>query len=330
LIISQTPLRISFAGGGTDLKDYWKINGGEVLSSTIDKYVYVIVKRRFDDLIYLNYSKKVITDKVSKISHGLIREAMNMTGMGKGLELTTLADIPSEGSGLGSSSSITVGLLNALYAYKGEQVTAERLAKESCEIEIDILGNPIGKQDQYAAAYGGLNKITFKPNGNVKVQRIKMTNENNLKFGSNLLLFYTNITRNSSDILFDQKKDTSKNLKYLNKLKLRVPALKKIIESDNSYDEIGHILDEGWKDKRKLSKLISNETINDMYNSARNAGAIGGKISGAGGGGFLLLYVPRYKQDLVRKELSEFREFPFMLEPDGSKIIFNVKREYWR
>ena len=172
MIISQTPLRISFVGGGTDLKEYWEAEEGKVISSAIDKYVFVIIKQRFDDMIYLNYSEKVITDDVYKIPHDLIREAMIKTGVDRGVEITTLADIPSEGSGLGSSSSITVGLLNSMYAYTGEQVTAERLAQEACEIEIGILEKPIGKQDQYIAAYGGLREITFCKDGTVDIKKI--------------------------------------------------------------------------------------------------------------------------------------------------------------
>ena len=231
MIISQTPLRISFVGGGTDLKEYWEEEEGKVLSTAIDKYVYVIIKQRFDDMIYLNYSEKIITDDVSKIPHGLIRESMIKTGINEGVEITTLADIPSEGSGLGSSSSITVGLLNALYAYTGEQVTAERLALEACEIEIDILKKPIGKQDQYIAAYGGLREIIFKKDATVDIKKIHLSNGKKLQFGSNMLLFYTNISRKSETILSQQKNDIPKTLNVLRKLKSYVPVVKNILEN---------------------------------------------------------------------------------------------------
>jgi len=184
MIISQTPLRISFAGGGTDLPSFYHHEDGWVISSAIDKYIFVIIKERFDNKIYINYSKKEIVDRVDDIEHDLVREAMRKTGVEKGVEITTLADIPSSGSGLGSSSSVTVGLLNALYAYRGELVTAERLAREACDIEINILGKPIGKQDQYIAAYGGVRFFQFKSNEEVVVEPINLDNSRKRKFGS--------------------------------------------------------------------------------------------------------------------------------------------------
>lgn len=330
MIISQTPLRISFVGGGTDLEDFWKFEDGKVLSTAIDKYIYVIVKERFDDLIYINYSRKEIVEDVSQIKHDLVREAMRMTGVEKGVEITTLADIPSEGSGLGSSGSVTVGLLNALYAYKGEQVTAERLAREACQIEIDILGKPIGKQDQYIAAYGGLKEFIFHPDSSVTVKNVNISNGDRRVFGSNILLFFTNMTRKSSFILKDQKKNTRKNFDILRRMRDQVEEFKAVLENSSNFDRAGHILHEAWLLKQKLDNKISNETINDMYMKAINAGALGGKISGAGGGGFLMLYVPRENQNSVREALKDYRELPFMLEPDGSKIIFNIKRNYWK
>ena len=326
MIISQTPLRISFVGGGTDLKEYWEAEEGKVLSSAIDKYVYVIIKRRFDDMIYINYSEKVITDDVYKIPHDLVRETMIKTGVDQGVEITMLADIPSEGSGLGSSSSITVGLLNALYAYQGEQVTAERLAQEACEIEIDFLKKPIGKQDQYIAAYGGLREITFCKDGTVDINKINISNGKKLSFGSNMLLFYTNITRKSETILTQQKKDIPKKLGILGKIKSHVPEVKNILENGLPLDKLGYILNNAWREKCELNSNVTTDMIDNMYRKAISAGALGGKISGAGGGGFLLLFVPREKQNSVREKLSDYREFPFMLEPDGSKIIFNIKR----
>ena len=201
MIITQTPLRISFAGGGTDFPDYYRQDTGRVLSTAIDKYLFVIVKERFDNRIYVNYSQKEIVDRIDDLQHELVREAMRKTGVLDGVEITTLADIPSEGSGLGSSSSITVGLLNALYAYQGEQVPAERLAREACEIEIDILGKPIGVQDQYIAAYGGLRLFTFGSEGRVQADRVNMTDIMRRRLSNNLMLFFTNRTRRSSEIL---------------------------------------------------------------------------------------------------------------------------------
>ena len=330
MIISQTPLRISFVGGGTDLKEFWEIEEGKVLSSTIDKYVYVIVKERFDDLIYLNYSKKEIVESISEIKHELIREAMIMAGITSGIEVTTLADIPSEGSGLGSSSSITVGLLNAFYTHRGVQVTAEQLANEACEIEIDILNKPIGKQDQYIAAYGGLREITFKSDCTVDIERVNINSEDLRIFGSNILLFYTNITRKSSTILEEQKSRTKDKFEILRTMRDQVPKFRKVLENSVPFDDVGHILHKAWMMKKQLASKITDSHIDHMYESARNSGALGGKISGAGGGGFLILYVPREKQDSIRQALNDYREFPFMLESDGSKIIFNVKRSYWK
>ena len=330
MIISQTPLRISFVGGGTDLEDFWSLEPGKVLSTAIDKYIYVVVKERFDDLIYVNYSEKEVVEKVSDLKHDLVREAMIKAGIKKGLEITTLADIPSEGSGLGSSSSVIVGLLNAFYAYQGKQVTAEQLAKEACEIEIDILGKPIGKQDQYIAAYGGMREINFLSDNKVKVETIKIKSTNRLVFGSNLLLFYTDITRQSSDILTKQKAETQNKRDILKQIRDQVPRVKEILECGPSYDEVGHMLHKTWELKKQITEKITNPRINEMYQKARKAGALGGKISGAGGGGFLLLYVPRDKQNKVRIALKEYREFPFMLDPYGSKIIFNIRRDYWK
>lgn len=330
MIISQTPLRISFVGGGTDLEDFWKHTEGKVLSSTIDKYVYVIVKERFDDLIYINYSIKEIVHNIDEIQHELVREAMKKTGMTGGVEITTLADIPSEGSGLGSSSSITVGLLNAFHQYMGDQVTAEQLAQEACEIEINILGKPIGKQDQYIAAYGGIREITFHTDGSVTTEKVNINNSDYRVFGSNVLLFYTNLTRKSSTILSEQKKNMIDKMNILAKMRDQVPELRKVLESRSDMDKAGIILNEAWLLKKQLSHKISKPFIDEMYDKALKVGALGGKISGAGGGGFLMLYVPREKQNSVRKALKDFRELPFMLEPDGSKIIFNIKRDYWK
>jgi D-glycero-alpha-D-manno-heptose-7-phosphate kinase len=324
MIISQTPLRISFVGGGTDLKSFYHKEDGMVISTTIDKYVYVIVKERFDDKIYINYTQREIVDQISEIKHDLVREAMKKTGVLKGVEITTLADVPSEGSGLGSSSSLTVGLLNALYTFAGVQVTAEHVAREACEIEIDICKKPIGKQDQYIAAYGGLNKITFHPDDSVSVSRLPVYNSNLLRLGSHLLLFYTNKTRKADEILSKQKKRTEDKRKMLRLMRDFVPQLEDSLV-DGKYDGLGKLLHENWLLKKSLVNTISNSDIDKMYEKAIDAGALGGKICGAGGGGFLLLYVKKGKQDSVRAALKDYRELPFMLDPYGTRIIFNVR-----
>lgn len=325
MVISETPLRISFVGGGTDLKSFYHMEDGMVLSTTIDKYIYVIVKERFDDKIFVNYSIKEIVNDVSEIKHELVREAMIKTGVLSGVEITTLADIPSEGSGLGSSSSVTVGLLNALYNFAGKLVTAERLAQEASEIEIEICKKPIGKQDQYIAAYGGLNKITFHPDETVSISRLPLSNGDLRRLCSNILLFYTNKTRKSDDILKRQKEDTGNKREVLGKMRDAVRILEDAL-IDKKFDKLGELLHENWLLKKSLVDTISNNDIDEMYERALNAGAVGGKIAGAGGGGFLLLYVPTREQDSVRTAMNDYKEFPFMLDPIGTRIIFNFRR----
>ncbi|NQV18387.1 MAG: GHMP kinase [Armatimonadetes bacterium] len=322
MIISKTPLRISFIGGGSDLEDHYQHSEGKVISSAIDKYIYVIIKERFDDKIYINYSKKEIINAVDEIEHDLVRESMRKTGIKDSIEITTLADIPSEGSGLGSSSTVTVGLLHAFYAYQGEIVTKECLAREACEIEIDILRKPIGKQDQYIAAFGGVNQITFNKDNTVDVEKIELCDEQYRKFGSNILLFYTDKTRKSSEILSEQKKNTKEKLDVLKKMVCLVEPFKQNLLNKN-YDKLGELLHQNWNFKKSLASKITNGQIDNMCQTALKAGAIGCKISGAGGGGFMMFYVPRNKQDNVREALKDYRELPFMLDKYGSRIIFD-------
>ncbi|MDP2364620.1 MAG: GHMP kinase [Ignavibacteria bacterium] len=325
MIISQTPLRISISGGGTDFREYYSQKEGFVVSTAIDKYIFVIVKERFDDLIYVNYTKKEIVESVSEIQHELVKEVLKKTGLSKGIEITMLADVPSEGSGLGSSSSLTVGLLNAIYAYQGIQVTSEQLAMEACEIEINILKKPIGKQDQYIAAYGGLRTIKFNKDGRVETKLLIIPNNLKRKLGANLLLFYTNITRKSASILTEQKNSINQKIEYHDKIKLLAKEVEYNLEK-GFVDETGNILAKNWNLKKNLSSNVTNNEIDDMYDKAVNGGAIGGKIAGAGGGGFLLVYCKRENQDNLREQMKNYREMSFMLEPHGSKIIFNYSR----
>ena len=273
MVISQTPLRISFVGGGTDLKEFYHETPGSVLSSAIDKYIYVIVKERFDEKIYLNYSEKEIVDDVYEIKHELIREAMIKTGVTSGVEITTLADIPSEGSGLGSSSSVLVGVLHALYSYSGHTVTAERLAIEACEIEIDILKKPIGKQDQYIAAFGGLREIIFNSDESVIVRGVNLSKDMHRQYGSNILLYYTDDTRKSSSILESQRSKTGKNFSNMVKMRNQVIRFKEILEEGADVEQLGVIMHEGWELKKSLSSKISNGQIDIMYEKALKAGA---------------------------------------------------------
>jgi D-glycero-alpha-D-manno-heptose-7-phosphate kinase len=328
MIITQTPLRISFAGGGTDFHDYYRRSGGCVLSTAIDKYIFVIVKERFDDRIRIGYSRTEMVDSVGEIEHELAREAMRKVGIERGIEISTMADIPSEGSGLGSSSAVTVGLLHALYAYKGELVTPDQLAREACEIEIDILGKPIGKQDQYIAAYGGLRLIEFQSDDSVSVQSVPLNDERRRRFGESLLLFYTGVTRKADNILAEQKNNIESRLDTLDLLRAQTREIHEALTNGfpEGMNRVGRILDAGWHHKRRLTDKISNADIDALYERALDAGATGGKIAGAGGGGFLLLFCPPDRQSAVRQALVHLKELPFALERDGTKVIFNVRR----
>lgn len=329
MLISQTPLRISFAGGGTDLKAFYKDSEGFVVSTAIDKYVYVLIKERFDDKIYLNYAaRKEIIDSVDQIQHELVREAAKITGINRGFELATFADIPSEGSGLGSSSSLTVGLLNAMYNYLGKQVTNDQLAEEACQIEIDLLHKPIGKQDQYIAAHGGLSAITFHANETVSTKRFELTEKQRHDLGSRLMLFFTNITRQASSILTEQRDKTTERRKSLEGIYDLGRRIEGAIET-KSFDEIGNVLHENWLLKRELASGITTTEIDNMYEAAVQGGATGGKVAGAGGGGFLLLYVPPENHGSVRNALRGYRQMPFMLDSHGASIIFNQRRYQW-
>ncbi len=323
MIITQTPLRISFAGGGTDFREFFTKHGGCVVSTAIDKYVYTIVKKRFDNRIYINYSKKEIVDSVDQIQHELVREAMRKTGVKDGIEISFLADIPSTGSGLGSSSSVTVGVLNALYHYQGIAPPAEKLAEEACEIEIDICGKPIGVQDQYIAAFGGLRFFDFKKDGSVVPVALNADESLRDDLDAHLMLFFTDRTRKSETILSEQKKNIPEKEKILRQMASEARGLKKALETGGYY-QVGRALRRGWEHKKKLASKISDPQLDLWYRKALDAGAAGGKISGAGGGGFFLLFVPPNNRQKVRQALSDLQEMPTHLERDGSKVIFNT------
>jgi D-glycero-alpha-D-manno-heptose-7-phosphate kinase len=324
MIVVKTPLRISFVGGGSDLKAFYSRQNGQVVCAAIDKFVYAIVKERFDDLIYINYSKKETVTHVEEIQHDLVREAMKITGVDKGIEITTLADIPSSGSGLGSSSSITVALLHALYTYQNILVTAEQLAREACRIEIEILGKPIGRQDQYAAAYGGVNRLIFDKDDSVRRHTIGMDRGVARKFSSSLLLYFTGITRSADAILNRQKSNMDDNEK-----RTVMQSMVDLVEpfagamEKGQIEDCGRLLGRNWELKQQIAHGISNPVIDAMHERAMEAGALAGKVCGAGGGGFLLLVVARENQNRVFEAMEEFRELPFMIEKCGSKIIFD-------
>ena len=300
-------------------------DGGCVLSSAIDKFIFLVIKERFDAKLRVGYTRTEMVDGVDEIQHELIREALRLTGIRSGVEITTMGDIPSEGSGLGSSSTVTVGALNAMYAYQGEIASAERLAREACAIEIETLKKPIGIQDQYIAAYGGMRFFEFMRDGEVNVERIDISADARRVFNDKFLLFFTGVSRSSSSILTEQKSNIKDRLTELREIKDMAYQSRDYIKTEN-FDALGGLLHQSWELKKRLAGTISNGHINDMYEAARSAGAIGGKIAGAGGGGFLLLYVPYERQSRVRAVLNNLQELPFRLEADGTKIIFNYRR----
>lgn len=324
MIISKTPLRMSFAGGGSDLRDYYQHSHGAVVSSAIDKYVYITVNKKYADIIRVGYSKTEHVKKVDDIEHNLVREALKLVGITKpGIDIVYMSDmLPAhQGSGLGASSSILVGTLNALHAFKGEHVSAETLAQEACKIEIDILGHPIGKQDQYASAYGGINYIQFNADESVFVNPLIFKKSIKGELNNNMILFYTGLNTRSDTILNEQKKNTKNNLHILDKMVELANELKSALQG-NDLTEFGNILHKGWVFKQKLSSKITNSTITKYYEKGKKAGAIGGKILGSGGGGFLLFYCEEKNQNKVRKALSYLRETPFKFESQGCKIIY--------
>ncbi len=323
MIISRTPLRVSFAGGGTDLKEYYKKEYGAVLSTALNKYVYITINSKFEGDIRVKYSKTENVESAEKLEHPIFREAMKFTGITRGVEVTSMADIPTRGSGLGSSSTFTVGVLNALYNYKGANVSSEKLAKDACKIEIDILKEPIGKQDQYIAAYGGFNYIKFMPDEAVVVEPIKLGKNTKDELEKNTGLFYTGIERNASSILSTQKKVTSENEKFkvLTEMRDVAEEMKNVLQKGGT-NEFGELLHRGWELKKQLVGGITNSVIDNIYEKARKAGATGGKVCGAGGGGFVLIYAPDGKLAKVREALKNQKELPFRLEPEGSKIVF--------
>lgn len=320
MIISKTPLRISLIGGGTDFRNFYEKHGGRVISATIDKYVYVILKERYDDLIVLNYTQHEIVEKVDDIKHDLIRECMWATGIDHGVEITTLADIPSAGSGLGSSSAITVGLLNVMFHYMSKHVNQKTLAELACETEVCILGKPIGEQDQYGTAFGGLKTILFN-----KSQILPMTwGEDANKIGDNLFLHFTGITRDANKILSTQVNRTEYNIPQLQSMLALVDRAEIALENNN-FDEVGCLIRDGWEIKKSLASDITNDKLNLMIDQALYYGAIGAKLTGAGGGGFLLSYVPSSNHDRFRRGMSGYRELRFNIDKYGSRIIFDIQ-----
>lgn len=323
MIISRTPLRASFVGGGSDLPGFYRRHGGAVLSCAIDKYVYVSVNRKFDGGIRLAYSQTEEVASLAEIQHRLFRHSLEMLGIEGGVEVTTTADIPSRGSGLGSSSAFTVGLVNTMSAYSGRHASPQRLAVQACEVEIERCGEPIGKQDQYASAFGGLNVIEFNPDDSVRVSPVIMRSADRTRLQSELLMFYTGATRSASSVLEAQSKaieDDPQVEKSLIRMVQLVYRLRDELGAGD-LDAFGETLHENWLLKKSLTRGISNESIDGWYAAARVAGATGGKLLGAGAGGFLLVHAPMDRHEAVKRAVG-LRDVPFRFDPLGSRIIF--------
>jgi D-glycero-alpha-D-manno-heptose-7-phosphate kinase len=324
MIISRTPLRMSFVGGGSDLPSFYRRHGGAVVSTAINKFVYITLNEKFDHRIRVSYSRTEEADSVAQIQHPLVRESMSLLGVAGGIELTSIADIPSKGSGLGSSSAFTVGLLNALHAYAGRYASAEQLAQEACAIEIERCGEPIGKQDQYAAAFGGFNFIEFNADDSVRVEPILCKRETLAQLQENILMFYTGISRSASAILKNQQEVVASSEAKQQMLQ-RMVALARELKGElqkNKVERFGEILHQGWELKREMTGEISSAEIDGWYAAARKAGAVGGKLLGAGTGGFMMFYAPKEKHEGIATALKELRRIPVKFEPQGSRIIF--------
>ena len=322
MLISRTPLRVSFVGGGSDVVSFARERGGAVVSTTIDKYVYVVVNERFEETIRVSYSKTEIVSTVDELEHELAREALRATGLSRGIEIVTIADVPSEGSGLGASSAVTVGLLNALFAYQGILRSPSELAEEAARIEIGVLGKPIGKQDQYAAAFGGLQFLEFGPGDTVRRQPLVLTDAQSWSLERNLMMFYTG-RQSSADPLdrLDAVSGDERVVDNLGRLRDAAHSLFAALGSGRGPDVLGEALHESWLMKRDLPG-VSDDEIDGWYEAALSAGAIGGKILGSGAGGFLLFYVPVERQDAVRAALGDLRELGFRLDSEGTRIIY--------
>lgn len=295
-----------------------------MVSTSLNKYIYITVNKLskyFDHSILLKYSQTELIDSVDAIQHPIIREAMKITGVVDGVEITSMADIPA-GTGLGSSSSYAVGLLHALHTFKGESVSAGQLAQEACEIEIGRLKDPIGKQDQYIAAYGGICHIRFNPDESVFVDPVICSYSTKKALQDNMLMFYTGVTRRAGEILRVQKATTEQNMDVLTKMKDLCGQIMEVLKEARSLNRFGEVLHQAWLYKRTLVDRISNDAIDDYYDMARASGAIGGKLLGAGGGGFLLFYVEPQNQERVREALGDLQELPFLFEPQGSKVLY--------
>jgi D-glycero-alpha-D-manno-heptose-7-phosphate kinase len=324
MIISRTPLRMSFVGGGSDLPSFYRKFGGAVVSTAINKFVYITLNEKFDHRIRVSYSRTEEADTLAEVQHPLVRESMKLLQVEGGIEITSVADIPSKGSGLGSSSAFTVGLLHALHAYSGRYASAEQLAREACTIEIERCAEPIGKQDQFAAAFGGFNFIEFNPDDTVSVSPVLCQRETLQALQENILMFYTGISRSASAILQNQQAAVEASEGKQQAMREMVQLARTLRDElqRNNLDAFGSILHQGWELKRSLTPQISSTDIDRWYSLARGAGATGGKLLGAGSGGFLMFYAQREAHPAIIHALKDLRPIPVQFETQGSRIIF--------
>jgi D-glycero-alpha-D-manno-heptose-7-phosphate kinase len=330
MIISRAPVRLTLGGGGTDLKSYYSKYGGFLIAGAMDKYIFISANKRFYDSIRLSYSQTEIVDNVADVKHHIFKAALGLLSINRGIELVSVADVPAN-CGLGTSSSFTVSLLNALHAYKRDFVTQKQLAEEACHIEIDVLQEPIGKQDQYIAAFGGITCLTFEKNGDVLVEALRISDEALDQMESNIALFYTGIERSASEILAEQdeksKKDDPQVIENLHKIKEIGLQTRKALESGN-VDEFGELLHVHWETKKKRSQKMSDPFIDECYDVARKNGALGGKLIGAGGGGFFMFYCRNSDRPKLSRAMKNMRLKPmrFRFDFEGAKILINMKR----
>lgn len=331
MIVARAPLRISFVGGGTDMKDFYKRYPGRVISTAIDKFVYVVVNRTpLIDKISARYSISETVNHPSELQHTRIKAALTDLGIAKGLEIASFASLPAK-TGLGSSSSFSVALVKALHAYNGKKIDKSEAAEAASRLEIDLVGEPIGKQDQYAASFGGLNVIQFNADGSVGVEPVLLDYKKRLRLESHIFLFYTGITRAASSVLTEQKSNIDKKFDTLKEMSDSVPEFKDGLMAGD-FKGLGEMLHDGWLKKKSLASNVSNAVIDDLYNAGLENGAWGGKILGAGGGGCVMFLAPVDKKPAIRravqkiaaeKQLNEFKEIPIKLVQAGSEILFN-------
>jgi D-glycero-alpha-D-manno-heptose-7-phosphate kinase len=323
MIVSKTPLRMSFVGGGSDLPAFYREETGAVLSTSIDKYMYFALNKKFDGRLRISYTRTEDVETPQQVQHPLVREALSVTGIEGGIEIASMADIPSKGSGLGSSSAYTVGLLNALFAYKNQYASKETLARLACEIEIERCGEPIGKQDQYAAAYGGLNLIRFHPDESVSVDPVVCQPQILAELEASILLFFSGRTRSASAVLANQSQGlrTADRRKLMRRMVELAFDLKQELESGR-LSNFGDILDENWRLKTQVSPGVSDPQIDGWYATGRESGALGGKLLGAGNGGFLMFFAPPERHVQITKALSDLTRVKFGFDRTGAQIVF--------